>query len=595
MVIPPDLPRYVAPARPGALQTLALQSGQVLDAKVVGPAANGGTQVEIRGQVLNLVLPTLVQAGETIRLEVQGAGQQMRLALQQAAAPPPQAISPAPGALPPEVSLPLPNPTASPNPTPTGAAPAPAQVVQGQQTVILPQAAVAETPDTAPNPQTPQGANATTTPATAAQGGQPTAPTAAPPANGQAANTPSANATQPPATQPPGASGPTPTTVATTTVITTTVTTPTPAAIYPQTNPANPNPLAVAAAGAAAAPSAAPAARAAPLVVGPVTPALAVGSATTRASSGNPLPQPPPQPATPQAALAQMVHTSIPSQGSVTGLTTALIGIAGKVVLPEPVVRAAQQVLAGRVAIDAPRFDGAALQAAIKGSGVFQEASLAHGLTQPQADMKSALLTLRQTLTNWLGQQAPVNAVAQLPPPLRGITPRARPNDAPPIDADATPEEVGKQLLERTESALARIRLHQHASLPDPITKTADWSMDLPVMVGAHQTLMQIHIHGDPEGETEAGGERGWQMRFALSLPDMGEVGAQVTLRAGATGVMLWATEPTASAALEDEIALLRETLADAGLRPGAVIVRHGEPPAPAVAAPSGHFVDEQR
>jgi hypothetical protein len=74
----------------------------------------------------------------------------------------------------------------------------------------------------------------------------------------------------------------------------------------------------------------------------------------------------------------------------------------------------------------------------------------------------------------------------------------------------------------------------------------------------------------------------------------MGEVGAQVTLRAGATGVMLWATEPSASTALEAEIASLRETLDGAGLRPGAVIVRHGEPPMPAVAAPSGHFVDAQ-
>jgi hypothetical protein len=594
MVIPPDLPRYVAPTRPGALQTLALQAGQVVDAKVVGPAVNGGTQVEIRGQVLNLVLPTLVQAGETIRLEVQGAGQQMRLALQQAVAPLPQAISPAPGALPPEVNLPLPNPTTSATPAPqTGTPPAPTQVVQGQQTVMLPQAAVTETQAPPPNQQTPQSAAASPNPATTQQAAQ-AASAGQTPVSGQATTAQPTNTTPTSATQPPGTPTPASTTVATTTVITTAVTTPTPAAIYPQTNPANPNPLAVAAAGAAATPSA-PAARALPLAVGPVAPAIAVGSATTHASSGNPLPQPPPQqPATPQAALAQMVHTSIPSQGSVTALTTALTSIAGKVVLPEPVVRAAQQVLAGRVAIDAPRFDGAALQAAIRGSGVFQEAGLAQGLTQPQADMKSALLTLRQTLTTWLGQQAPVTAVTQLPPPLRGITPRARPGDAPPIDTNATPEEVGKQLLERTESALARVRLHQHASLPDPVTKTADWSMDLPVMVGTQQTLMQIHIHGDPEGEAETAGERGWQMRFALSLPDMGEVGAQVTLRAGATGVMLWATEPSASAALEEEIASLRETLGEAGLRPGAVIVRHGEPPTPVVAAPSGHFVDAQ-
>ena len=43
MVIPPDLPRFVAAARPGALQALALQSGQVVDARILGPGANGGT------------------------------------------------------------------------------------------------------------------------------------------------------------------------------------------------------------------------------------------------------------------------------------------------------------------------------------------------------------------------------------------------------------------------------------------------------------------------------------------------------------------------------------------------------------------------
>lgn len=586
MVIPPELPRFVAAARSGALQALALQSGQVLDAKVVGPAANGGTQVEIRGQLLNLVLPTLVAAGETIRLEVQGAGQQMRLALQQAAAPLPQPTnSPAPAAPGPQINLPLPNPTTSATPAPpqTGAPPIPAQVVQSQPTVILPQAVVTETAVATPGPTTAPSVNAAANPASAS----PAATQATSPAAQPASTSP-----VPAGTSAPGAPGPASATVATTTVVTTAVTTLTPAAIYPQANPAQPNPLAVSAAAAVATPSAPAAAAAVPGAVRPVVPAIAVGSATAHASSGNPQPQP--QPATPQAALAQMVHTSIPSQGSVTALTTALASIAGKVALPEPVVRAAQQVLAGRVTLDAPRFDGAALQAAIRGSGVFQEASLAQGLTQPQADMKAALLTLRQTLTSWLGQQAPVTAVTQLPPPLRGITPRARASDAPPIDAHATPEEVGKQLLERTESALARVRLHQHASLPDPVAKTADWSMDLPVMVGTQQTLMQFHIHGDPEGEAETSGERGWQMRFALSLPDMGEVGAQVTLRAGATGVMLWATEPSASAALEAEIAALRETLGEAGLRPGAVIVRHGEPPVPATPAPSGHFVDAQ-
>src|SRR5690606_28492526 len=111
-----------------------------------------------------------------------------------------------------------------------------------------------------------------------------------------------------------------------------------------------------------------------------------------------------------------------------------------------------------------------------------QEAMLARGqVPLPQADMKSALLALRQTLVNWLGQQAAVAAASPIPPPLKGGVPRAPAGAPPPLDPDAPPETIGRHLLERADSALARLRLHQHASLPDAMGRNADWSMDLPV------------------------------------------------------------------------------------------------------------------
>jgi hypothetical protein len=332
---------------------------------------------------------------------------------------------------------------------------------------------------------------------------------------------------------------------------------------------------------------------------GMIPPVVAVGSAPQTGSATTNLlgaPAPAAQPATPQAALAQMVQAAVPRQAPISNLTAALTAIAGRVVLPEPVVRAAQQVLAGRVALEGARFDGATLQAAVKGSGLFQEAQLARGqVPLPQADMKSALLALRQTLVNWLGNQAPVAAVAPLPPPLKGAVPRARHAGEPAgPDPKAGPEQVGRQLLERTESALARVRLHQHAALPEAMAKTGDWSMDLPVMVGAHQSALHLQIHRDQHNESDPTAERGWQMRFAINLPGLGEVGAQISLRAGMTGVMLWAAEAETSAALEAEAGTLRALLADAGLQPGAVVVRHGEPAATATPQSSGHFVDAQ-
>lgn len=566
MSIPSQLPQFVTAARAGALQALALQSGQVLDARIIGPAANGATQVEIRGQVLNLVLPTLVAAGQTIKLEVQGAGPQLRLALQ-TSGPPPAQVQQAPAT---QISLTTPPalPPVPPQPGGTPAPASPAPSAPAPSAAALPQAPAAAQPAAAPATGT-----ARPVPAQAGLVTQAAAP-AIPPA--QPATTSPAQPAASTAAAPPQAA------------------TPLPAGPYPAA-PAPPNPFAAAAAATATAP-AQPATPAA--VAGAVRPVVATSvatNATAHSPPGNAPPsQPAPtQPASPQAALAQMVQISVPRQGPVTALTTALSGIAGRVVLPEPVARAAQQVLAGRVAIDAPRFDGTTLQAAVRASGVFQEANLARGQPLLQPDMKSALLTLRQTLTTWLGQQAPVAPVAQIPPPLRGSIPRARGLDAPPVDPNAAPEEVGRQLLERTESALARVRLHQHASLPDATGRTADLSLDLPVMIGTHQTLMQLQIHRDQHNEAETAAERGWQMRFALNLPGMGEVGAQVTLRGGAIGVMLWAAEPEASAALDAEIGTLRDALSNAGLQASAVIVRHGEPPA-APAAQSGHFVDSR-
>ncbi|HEY0034144.1 MAG TPA: hypothetical protein VGB81_12835, partial [Devosia sp.] len=94
MAISPQLPQLIAALRPGALQALALQAGQVLNAQIIGPAPNGGTQVQIAGQLLNLLLPLAVEAGTTIRLEVQATGPQVKLALlPQAASPQPAQVA----------------------------------------------------------------------------------------------------------------------------------------------------------------------------------------------------------------------------------------------------------------------------------------------------------------------------------------------------------------------------------------------------------------------------------------------------------------------------------------------------------------------
>ncbi|MEQ8594166.1 MAG: flagellar hook-length control protein FliK [Parvibaculum sp.] len=307
-----------------------------------------------------------------------------------------------------------------------------------------------------------------------------------------------------------------------------------------------------------------------------------------------------PVPANPQAALAQMVQQALPRQDSVVGLTTALGAAIGKFALPEPVAKAAQQVLAARVSLDGGQVSGDSLKTAVLKSGIFQEALLASGKgTLAAGDTKSALLGLRQSLGAWLGQQAPVAQVAGVAPPLRGLLPRARSADggAPALPDDML--EVGRMLLERSEAALSRVRLHQSASLPEQSAarQDAQWSLDLPVVVAGQQHLLQMQIHKDPEGENERPEDRGWQIRFAINLSDAGEIGAQISLRAGSAGVLLWAERPETSAALSADVEALKVDLAALGLKPGAVVIRTGAPAPPAGSAPSasGQHLDATR
>lgn len=528
MPISSQFPAPAVPTRGGALEALALQAGQVISAKVIGPAPNGGTQVQIGDQLLNLVLPVPVKPGAVLQMEVAGSGSQLRLILQpqQAAAATPQPVQT--GTSPSGIS--------TPSVTPQPATGAPAQLPVSLPPGAAPQVVLVST---TPQPAVQQALS------TPLQAQLPTAQPAAAtlPTVSSAPATPSAAAPQQ------------------------AVPVPLPPAQHPQaTTPAS---------------------------MGRVAAGPAVQMAPPP-STGT-LPSAPPRPpATPESALAQMVQISAQRQGSMAALTSALASIAGKVTLPEPVARAAQQVMAGRVSLNTP-IDGAMLQKAVLTSGIFQETALKNGQTPAQTDLKSALLTLRQTLSSWLGSQAAPVQPAPMAPPVRGGVLRARAmQEAGGIDpASSTAEEAGKILLDRTEAALSRIRLHQHASLPDPTGKQGgDWSLDLPVLVGNHQTLLQMQIHRDGRSGGEQENEPGWQMRFALNLPALGEVGAQVSLRGGATGIMLWAGEPETAALLESELPELRTALAATGLRAGSIVVRRGEPSA--TQAPSGHFLDAQ-
>lgn len=620
MTITAQLPPIsLAAASPG-LRALAQAAGQTLEARVMGQLANGMTHIQLGPQNLAIALPTPQTPGTVLSLAIQQSQGQLRLTIL-AARPPATA------------------------PTGPAAAPAPSATAPAAATVELSAAALSARnvapPPAAPAAAVPPGTVAPPAgPRGATRPGQPSAVATAPggaatPAGAAAPTVASAeppiapSAAAPVSAAPPGpaapAAGVTPAppmvsgqaapggTPATPPAAPVTAAPATAAPVAPGVPPAAGSgslrsvmPYAAALAGPS--PGPAPLGNSAAVALPPVqqvAAATAVGQhdpATARAGAAALSPAAPagapaaaPPAASPQQALAQMVQQALPRQNSVLALTTALTSALGRAGLPEPVAKAAQQVLARQTVLDG-KIDSASLKTALRDSGVFHEALLAGGRPAAAAgDMKAALLGLQRELGKWLGPQGAVERVAQIPPPLRGLTPRSRMRDAPVPELPADLSEAGKVLQERTEHALGRLRLHQNASLPDGTPRAeTNWSMDLPVIIHGQPTLLQMQIQRDAEDDAARPEDRGWQVRFAVQIGDHGEVGAQISMRGKSTGILLWADDPTTAATLNAALGELREDLTAVGLISGALVVRAGAPldePPP----PSDHVVDAVR
>jgi hypothetical protein len=313
------------------------------------------------------------------------------------------------------------------------------------------------------------------------------------------------------------------------------------------------------------------------------------------------LPQPPgapqvqsqPAPATPAAALAQMVPEAMARQNRVAPLIASLATLVARPAnIPEPVVRAALQVLGQRVSIPPSGPTAETLESALAKSGTYLEAGLAKGA--PAADLKSALVALKSAAATWLGgNPAPVTGAQQPAPPLRGLPPRAERAELPPLPE--APREAARALHSQADAALSRVKLMQLASLPDADPTRApapELRMEVPFLVGQQLVMAQFQVFRDRE-QQKSEGKRGWTMRFAMNFAEAGEVGAEVGLLGRSVNVALWAADPDTAADLEAALPELAPALAALGLEPGAVRVRSA-PPDPAKAS-SGHFVDSRR
>jgi hypothetical protein len=266
--------------------------------------------------------------------------------------------------------------------------------------------------------------------------------------------------------------------------------------------------------------------------------------------------------------------------------------------LPQAVREAIQTVLGQRPAAPVAG-DAQKLQTALQQPGLFSD-------DVSTIAMKAALLTLRQSLQNWLAPKVdaalpqpsiaspqPANAPA---PPLRNGPTVPQP-PAQPAALDAMPlREAGMRLLAETDAALARHTMLQIASLPDDpsVPRSADNAqrlvLDIPLVTPQGTAIVQLRIEREQKRNAKGKPASVWQAMFSIDTEPLGPVHARVAMVGDIANVSLFAERGDSAAALRDNIPLLQAGLAEAAVEPGDILCAKGAPAAPA-AAP-GLFVD---
>lgn len=303
--------------------------------------------------------------------------------------------------------------------------------------------------------------------------------------------------------------------------------------------------------------------------------------------------------------------------------------------LLSPSLQQALHAVAQQLRAPAQLAQPQALRAAMQTSGVFFERTLVHSLTQPapkqpfrfapqtdvqlrSGDLKGALLHTLQRITADLRQLGPPQPRAADPaavpvPPTTAPAPAAQSSSltaATPLDlsqllaqlAHRPPAELSSRTLrtqllvllhQRTLNSLARIQFQQlqavsqqQARAEAPPTPQS-WTLEIPVRYGLEQHNVSLHFEQDwvqPKDEqnssaTRTQKTRRWQVLLSFSLPEAGNVYAQLTLIGESVAAKLWTERRDTLREVSAKLGLLRQQLQGQGIEVTQLDCLQGTPP----------------
>ena len=305
----------------------------------------------------------------------------------------------------------------------------------------------------------------------------------------------------------------------------------------------------------------------------------------------------------PAQLLQQATMSALPRQQPLQPLLQNLGNLlASGAPLPPPFKALADNFLKSILASSDPAFSQQ-LRAAINRSGPFLEAQLLTG-KQHKLDLKATLSRMVLMLKPLLEQSGQIQndkltaSQTGSPPTLQiGQLTQAQQlagallhpkGDLPPLTAATGNVNMSQpnsllqmltDLFKNMEGALARVQLHQVATLQSEESGKTIWQLELPIRHAGQTDTFKMQI----EQQTASQGDEAthlWRLTIHFDLKPLGPIDAHLTLSGGEQiSTLFWASYKPTFSLLQANLPLLRNNLERAGLKVERIDSYHGKPP----------------
>jgi flagellar hook-length control protein FliK len=245
--------------------------------------------------------------------------------------------------------------------------------------------------------------------------------------------------------------------------------------------------------------------------------------------------------------LQQAWRQSLPRQTEIAPLVNQLLQLSQAATSPSPSLPAPLAALVKQIANVVPQVNTLVtpegVKRALADSGITLEAKLARPDASPASDFKAALLQLRSRLVE---------------APLPGVP--------------------AAELLAKTDGALARIQLHQLASIPTE-TVPVPLFAEIPLRDGDRADVLRLAIEPQAQGQERPDAPRAWTVWLSLSPGDLGPVHCRITVQGESAAVSFWAERADTARLFQERLGELEAGLADDGFTAGRLHAQAGIPP----------------